>query len=59
LVKLRITGLPADIQKALDLLNDSAIILSVSPYYRNRSSKYMRIYVNAELKNRINDNPKD
>jgi hypothetical protein len=58
LIRLRVTGLPADIQEALELLNNTFVILSTTPYYRNRGSIYTRVYVNVELKSKTNNSSK-
>ena len=53
-VRLRLTGLPVDIQTALNLLSDSFTIISVSPYLRNRNSKFVRLYAAVEFKTKSN-----
>lgn len=50
MLKMRLTGPPSDVQKAFKELKNNFFILSVSPVYHNRNSKYVRIYVDADFK---------
>lgn len=50
MLKIRITGLPTDIKAGLKRLQSCFSVLSASPIYRDRNSKYVRMYVNADLK---------
>lgn len=50
MLKFRITGLPDDVQRALKQLTTSFSILSASPVYQNRNSKYVRIYADVDFK---------
>lgn len=49
MIKLRLTGLPADVQIAVEQLENIFSVLSASPVYHNRDSKFVRIYVGAEI----------
>jgi hypothetical protein len=50
MIKFRLTGLPVNVQTAMEQLKSSFSVLSASPVYHNRNSKYVRIYVNVDFK---------
>lgn len=50
IVKIRLQGLPEDIEKAIEGLKNCFQLLSVSDYYANRNSEYVRCYVEVKGK---------
>lgn len=52
MIKLRIEGLPKEVEKAVQKLTDFEI-LSESKIYPNRNSQYVRKYIEAEIRNEM------
>lgn len=50
-VKIRLQGLPEDVEKALESLKNTFVIHSISEPYKNRDGEYVRIYIDAEPDN--------
>lgn len=50
MVKIRITGIPGEVEEAVKKLEESFFILSKSGDYENRNSVYVRSYIEAEIK---------
>ena len=48
MVKLRIEGLPSEIEKTVDTLTDNFLILNESRIYPNRNSQFVRKYLEVE-----------
>lgn len=56
MIKLRITGLPDELECFLDELRKHFPILNESKSYKNNSSRYVRKYVDVEQTRRFQDN---
>jgi len=50
MMKIRITGLPNEVETAVEQLQKAFRVLAVSPPYPNRGSQYVRVYLEAETK---------
>lgn len=51
-MKFRLTCLPKDVDAVLDRLRDTFIVREVSKPYVNRSSKYVRVYIDFDFTER-------
>lgn len=50
MVKIRLQGLPEDVKKAKEALQQSFQVLYESGSYPNRNSQYVRVYIEAQIK---------
>ena len=50
MIKIRIEGIPKEADVATERLEENFTILSKSDHYKNRNGGYVRIYVDAEIK---------
>ena len=48
MVKLRVEGLPEEVEEKLKVLRLKFRVLSESGQYKNRNSEYVRVYIEAE-----------
>ena len=48
MVKIRVEGLPAEVEAATEKLKKIYHILSESKQYKNRNSEYIRVYLDIE-----------
>jgi hypothetical protein len=48
-VKVRLEGLPEDVETALVELEVNHTLLSVSKLYENRNSEYVRLYIEMKI----------
>jgi hypothetical protein len=47
MVKIRVQGLPEDVEKVVDILNRCLNVLEESSSYKNRNSEYVRKYLDV------------
>lgn len=50
MIKVRLTGLPIEIEKATEVLKTNFDILDISKNYQDRNSSYVRLYATIEVK---------
>lgn len=50
MLKIRLQGLPSVVRNGVRELEKVYNVLSVSSEYKNRNSKYVRVYVEVEVK---------
>lgn len=50
MLKVRLEGLPEEVQKGIESLEKQHQVLSVSKPYPNRNSEYVRCYIEMKLK---------
>lgn len=55
MIKLRITGLPGDVNSFLDKVKELFSVTDESKSYPNSNSKFVRKYVNIEKRGNINE----
>lgn len=48
MIKIRLEGLPDEVQATLDTMRELYVIHSVSKPYANRNSNYVRVYLEIE-----------
>ncbi|MDA1569827.1 DUF3970 family protein [Bacillus cereus] len=51
MIKIRLQGLSLEVQGMIEDLKKHYDVLSVSDFYQNRNSQYIRCYVEMRLKN--------
>ena len=49
MVKLRLEGIPAEVDRTVESLRENFQLLQISKSYQNRNSEYVRIYIDAEI----------
>lgn len=52
MVKIRLMGLPEEVQSMVEDLKKHYQILQKSTLYKNRNSEYVRIYLDLQMKNK-------
>jgi len=50
MVKIRVQGMPKEVQKTVMKLSKQFSVLEVSGQYANRGSQFVRVYVDVEAK---------
>lgn len=50
MLKIRIEGLPEKVEKYLEAFRKKNTVLQESKTYKNRNSKYVRVYLDVETK---------
>jgi Protein of unknown function (DUF3970) len=49
MVKIRLQGLPEEVERLVESLKDHYRILYESSQYKNRNSEYVRVYLDVEI----------
>lgn len=55
MIKARLTGLPSEVDQATLELQEKFDVISISNQNKNRNSSYVRVYVDFEIKNNLNN----
>lgn len=50
MLKIRVEGLPDEVEKYIKKFKENNEVLQVSKPYKNRNSKYIRVYLEIENK---------
>lgn len=50
MIKVKLTGLPIEIEKATEVLKETFDVLDITKDYKNRNSPYVRLYADVEVK---------
>lgn len=48
MIKVRVQGLPAEVEKYIDDFREQYEVLDVSTQYENKNSEYVRVYLELE-----------
>lgn len=53
LIKIRVEGLPLEVAQVVDDFKQTFEVLTISKPYKNRTSDYVRVYVDVDRKEQM------